>query len=120
MQPGDGRQAFAQVAGDRRDPDGAREGLVMARKTKPMTVVAGVERDLAGLPGELGISGLALSALELARQMDGLAQPAAKASCGRALARALKELRAMSPVEQTDTFDEIAARRAARVAKGAG
>jgi hypothetical protein len=90
------------------------------RKARPKTVAAGVERDLAALPGDLGGSGLALSALELARQMDSDAPAAAKASAARALARALRELRAMGPVEQTDAFDEISARRAARVAKGAG
>jgi hypothetical protein len=92
----------------------------MARKVKPTTVLAGVERDLKALPGDLGVSGLALSALELARQLDGDAPATAKASCGRALARALSELRSMGPVGQTDAFDEIAARRAARLAKGAG
>lgn len=90
------------------------------RKAKPKTVAAGVERDLAVLPGDLGVSGLALSALELARQMDGDGPAAAKASCGRALARALKELRAMSPASERDVFDDLSARRAARVAKGAG
>jgi hypothetical protein len=90
-----------------------------SRKAKPQTVAAGVERDLAALPGELAASGLALSALQLAREMDGDGPAAAKAACGRALAKALGELRAMGPVEQADTFDEIGARRAARVAKGA-
>jgi hypothetical protein len=89
----------------------------MARKTEPQTVVTGVERDLAALPGDLGSSGLALSALELARQMDGDGSAAAKAACGRALARALGELRAMSPAAQTDVFDDLAARRAKRVAR---
>jgi hypothetical protein len=82
---------------------------------KPKTCVAGVERDLASMPGGLGLSGLALSALELARQMDGDGSPTSKAACGRALARALGELRAMCPAETTaDTFDEVAAKRAAR------
>lgn len=89
----------------------------MARKAKPTTVLGGVERDLAALPGDLGSSGLALCALELARQLDGDGSPTGKASCARALQRALGELRAMGPVERADTFDEIAARRAARVAK---
>jgi hypothetical protein len=87
---------------------------------KPKTVAAGVERDLAALPGDLGSSGLALCALELARQLDGDGSPTGKASCARALQRALGELRAMGPVAQADAFDEIAARRAARVAKAAG
>ena len=90
----------------------------MARKAKPQTVAAGVERDLAALPADLGSSGLALCALELARQLDGDGPAVGKASCARALARALQELRAMGPVQRTDTFDEIAARRAARM-KGA-
>jgi hypothetical protein len=90
------------------------------RKARPTTVLAGVERDLKALPGDLGLSGLALSALELARQMDGDAPATAKASCGRALARALSELREIGPAASSDAFDEISARRAARVAKGAG
>lgn len=84
---------------------------------KPKTVEAGVARDLAGLPGALGESGLALSALELARQMDGDGSAAAKASCARALARTLRELRTMSPASEGDVFDDLAKRRAARVAK---
>jgi hypothetical protein len=92
----------------------------MARKAKPTTVLGGVERDLVSLPGDLSSSGLALCALELARQLDGDGSPTGKASCARALQRTLGELRAMGPVARSDTFDEIAARRAARVAKGAG
>jgi hypothetical protein len=89
----------------------------MARKTQP-TVVAGVERDLAALPGELGRSALAMSALCLAREMDGDGPAVAKASCARALQRALEELRGMAPVSQADGFDEIAQRRSARKASG--
>lgn len=85
------------------------------RKTE--TVVAGVERDLAGLPGNLGRSGLALSALELARQLDGDGSAAAKAACGRALAKALAELRTLNPAVESDVFDDLAARRAKRVAQ---
>jgi hypothetical protein len=91
----------------------------MAR-AKPKTVLAGVENDLRALPGDLGSSGLALSALELARQMDADGPAAAKASCGRALARALRELREIGPASSSDAFDEIAARRAARVKGAAG
>jgi hypothetical protein len=93
--------------------------MVSSRKAKPETVAAGVERDLAALPGDLGKSGLALSALELARQLDGDGSAAAKAACARALARALSELREMSPASESDVFDDLTARRAARVAKGA-
>jgi hypothetical protein len=90
------------------------------RKAKPKTVLAGVERDLKALPGDLASCGLAQCALELARQLDGDSPATGKASCARALQRALGELRAMGPVAKSDTFDEIAARRAARVAKAAG
>jgi hypothetical protein len=86
---------------------------------KPKTVAAGVQRDLAALPDGLGSSGLALCALELARQLDGDGSGTAKAACARALQRALSELRAMNPAVKADAFDEIGARRAARV-KGAG
>lgn len=82
------------------------------------TVTAGVERDLEALPGALGSWGLAMTALELARQMDGDGSAAAKAACGRALAKVLGELREMSPGVQSDAFDALAQRRAARVAKG--
>jgi hypothetical protein len=88
-----------------------------SRKAKPETVTTGVERDLAALPGDLGSSGLALSALELARQLDGDGSAAAKAACARALARALCELREMSPATESDVFDDLAARRAKRVAR---
>ena len=64
------------------------------------------ERDIAALPGDLGSTGLALCALELARQMDGEGSQTGKASCARALQRALSELRAMGPVERADAFDE--------------
>jgi hypothetical protein len=84
------------------------------------TVVEGVARDLAELPGDLGSSGLALSALQLAREMDGDGPSAAKASVARALSRALRELREMAPADQKDSFDEIAARREARVRKAEG
>jgi hypothetical protein len=92
-----------------------RRGIGLAMARKPKTCVAGVERDLAAMPGDIAASGLALSALELARQMDGDGSPTAKAACGRALARALGELRALCPAETTaDAFDEVAAKRAAR------
>jgi hypothetical protein len=87
---------------------------------KAKTVAAGVQRDLAALPDDLGSSGLALCALELARQLDGDGSPTGKASCARALQRALAELRAIGPVATVDAFDEIAARRAARVNGAAG
>jgi hypothetical protein len=91
------------------------------RKAKPPTTVEGVEADLKALPSHLARSGLAASALALARELDSPDTSATgKASCVRALQRALGELRAMGPVERADTFDEIAARRAKRVAKGAG
>src|SRR2546430_13862999 len=117
MQSTDGRAPCAPRA--RCVLDAAGKGLVTARKAKPQTVAEGVERDLAALPGDLGASGLALCALELARQLDGDGSPTGKAAVARALQRALGELRAMGPAERADVFDEIAARRAARVAKGA-
>jgi hypothetical protein len=93
--------------------------VTVPRKKTRQTVVSGVERDLAALPAELAVSGLASSALEMARQLDGDGQPAAKAACARALARALGELRAIDPQEGRDSFDDLSARRAARRARGA-
>jgi hypothetical protein len=86
---------------------------------KPKTVVEGVTRDLAALPGDLASSGLALSALQLAREMDGDAPTAAKAAAGRALARALKELRELKPAATNDVFDALAERRRAKLAEAA-
>lgn len=68
------------------------------------------------MPNDIGTSGLALSALALARKLDdGETSATAAAACGRALARALGELRALCPAETPATaFDEVAAKRAAR------
>lgn len=86
----------------------------MARR--PKTCVAGVERDLAGVPTEVASSGLALCAIALARRLDDVeTSAAAAASCGRALTRALAELRALSPPKvKASAFDEVAAARDAR------
>lgn len=90
------------------------------RKAKPKTVAEGVERDLGELAGDLSSSGLAQLALAMARELDGDGSPVGKASCARALARALQELREMGPAVRADTFDEIAARRAARMKEAKG
>jgi hypothetical protein len=105
------RRTVGVIAGMR-----GRRGIGLAMARRPKTCAAGVERDLAAMPGDIGTSGLALSALSLARALDADGTSAtALAACGRALARALSELRALCPAETTaDAFDEVAAKRAAR------
>src|SRR5437763_9565191 len=100
MQQSDGQQARAQEA-----PCSAIEGLVTVaagRKTAPRaavpprespTAVEGVEADLAGLPASPAGSGLAASALALARSIDDSAtSPTARAACARALMVTMREL----------------------------
>jgi hypothetical protein len=94
-----------------------RRGIGLAPMArKPQTCVAAVERDLAGVPAEVASSGLALCAIALARRLDdGETSAAAAASCGRALTRALAELRGLCPPKvKASAFDEVAHRRRER------
>lgn len=82
-----------------------------------MSVVAAVERDLAGF-GELAVSGLAASALVMAAQLDDPGTSAtSKAMCAARLESALDRLRELAPpAVAASPLDEIRARRDARVA----
>lgn len=86
--------------------------------SRPLSVRAAVERDLKGLPDDLARSGLAVSALALARRLDDPKTSAAAAAAvqGR-LADALVRLRSMVPPEvKGDGIDQLAERRADRLA----
>lgn len=85
------------------------------RKAKPPTAVEGVEADLRALPPALARSGLAASALSLARDLDGDETSAtARAACVRSLVQVQRELRALAPApEEVDKIDELKARREA-------
>lgn len=82
-----------------------------------MTVVQGVERDLAELRvGSGAVAGFAATALRLAEILDdpGVAAQA-KASCARALAVCLDRIRELVPaVDTSDRVDDLTARRVAR------
>jgi hypothetical protein len=63
-----------------------------------MTVVSGVERDLAGMPADLSTSGVAELARSMAARIDeGRGSPS---ECGKVLLEALAKLREMKPTEQ--------------------
>jgi hypothetical protein len=89
---------------------------VAQRTPKPPTTVAGVESDLKALPSHLARSGLAATALSLARQLDlDETSATAKAACARSLVQVQRELRALAPPrKEVDELDELTARREAR------
>lgn len=86
-------------------------------RSKRVTVVEAVERDLRRLPTNLARSALAASALQLAREMDNRGNSAtSKSMCSRSLLDTLDRLRELTPPEEEkDGLDELNARRAARV-----
>lgn len=91
----------------------------MARKSKPLTVVTAVQRDLASVAKrdpDLAKSGLAASALALARAIDHPGNSAtSKSMCSGQLRDTLAELRELAPAEQKDDkVDDLAARRKTR------
>lgn len=74
-----------------------------------------VRRDLARMPEDLAGSALAMSAVALAREIDGMNSATSKSMCARALQDALRELRGLMPEEVVvDEVDELARRRADR------
>lgn len=90
-----------------------------AAKPKPLTTVDAVKRDLTAIgkrDAELARSGLAASALALAREIDEKANSAtSKSNCARAMLETLDRLRALAPTEkESDRVDDLSARRAAR------
>lgn len=85
------------------------------------SVAAAVERDLKKLPPDLASSALAIGALAVARVMDDFeTEPSEMASCFRTLQSALDRLRDLAPEgEELDGIDQLAAKRAARLAGSA-
>jgi pyruvate/2-oxoglutarate dehydrogenase complex dihydrolipoamide acyltransferase (E2) component len=88
-----------------------------------LTVLDAVKGDIAGiarLDPKLARSGLAASALALARELDDPDNSAtSKSMCAKSLIDALERLRELAPDEEgNDALDELASRRAARLAGG--
>lgn len=87
-------------------------------------VAAAVARDLAEMalraPG-IDESTLAAAALELARQLDDVGNSAtSKSMCARSLIETMDKLRELAPPEEeSDALDDLAAKRAARLARRA-
>lgn len=84
---------------------------------RKLTVQAAVKRDLAALKDpKLAKSGLAASALALARELDSPKNSAtSKSMCARALLDTLDRLRALAPaVKEKDEVDELSNRRQKR------
>lgn len=83
-----------------------------------MSVIDGVEHDLAALPEDLRESGTAAVAIALAERMD--ARKGSPSECGKVVIEALKTLRELAPPKQEVTrLDDLTARRRARLAGGA-
>src|SRR4051794_21630964 len=98
--------------------------MAAARKPKAFKVVDAVQRDLAAiakLDKDLARSGLAASALALAKELDNPENSAtSKSMCARALTEQLDHLRELAPDEEKgDKLDDLSARRAARLAGSA-
>lgn len=90
---------------------------------EPLTVAAAVQADLDEIGQRdpaLARSGLAASALSLAREMDDKNSATSKSMCARALREALDRLRELAPAERKkDKVDELSTRRKARLARSA-
>ena len=83
------------------------------------SVVDGVTRDLAKLPEDVAMSGLGASALVLAREMDDDNSATSKSMCANSLRDTLDRLRELAPPKrESDHVDDIARRRAKRLASG--
>ena len=74
------------------------------------------------MPSDLATGGLAITALALAREIDSPTNSAtSKSMCARSLLDTMDRLRALTPVDQeADGLDDLARRREARRAGGAG
>jgi hypothetical protein len=81
-----------------------------------MSVLEGVEADLAQLPEHLRESGLAAVAKAMAQRIDtGKGSPS---ECGKVVIEALSKLRDLSPPKrEEDGVDELSNRRADRLRK---
>lgn len=90
----------------------------MTKNAVDMSVEAAVRRDIdeiASRDAWLAQSGLAASALALARELDNPNSATSKSMCGRTLLETLDRLRELSPpAKKHDRIDELAGRRAAR------
>lgn len=85
-----------------------------------VSVVAAVERDVKAfaelLPG-IDESAEAATALALAAELDDRNSATSKSMCARALAELMLQMRSRLPEERVgDSLDDLAARRAARLA----
>ena len=104
------------ATGERR---GARS-TAAATSRESGEVAQAVERDLAKLPEDLATSGLAALCLALAREIDNPNSATSKSMCARALLDAQIILRELTPTEEEqDDLDDLAARRSARLSRGA-
>mgnify|MGYP003406300884 CR=1 FL=1 len=88
-----------------------------------MSVVEAVEKDLRALAKRasgVDSSALAATALMLARELDNAGNSAtSKSMCARVLVDVFDRLEALVPEnEETDSLDDLSARRAARLAGG--
>lgn len=82
-----------------------------------MSVVEGVEGDLAGYPDDLRTSGLAALARSMAERIDsGRGSPS---ECGKVLIETLGKLRDLAPVEEEGgELHGIKSKRAVRLIQG--
>lgn len=83
-----------------------------------MTTVAAINRDLGDIgkrDKDLAKSGLAASALALAREIDNPKNSAtSKAMCAKELRETMDRLRERAPEQEEDALDDLSRRRAAR------
>lgn len=80
-----------------------------------MSVIEGVEHDLAALPEGLRKSGFAALALAMAERIDG--GKGSPSECGKVLSEQLSKLRELAPPEaKKGAVDDLNERRARRLA----
>ena len=96
-------------------------GAPRTAKSRPVVLETGevaqaVERDLAGYPADIATSGLAHTALALARELDDPSNSAtAKSMCARSLLDMTDRMRSLLPATmEADALDDLARRREAR------
>lgn len=82
-----------------------------------MSVLEGVERDLAAFPEDLSSSGTAELARAMARRIDeGHGSPS---ECGKVLLDSMATLRELAPIKvEEDALNDIRSRRRLRLAGG--
>ena len=78
-------------------------------------MLEGIEKELATLPLDLAQSGTAAVARAMAERIDG--GRGSPSECGKVLLHALETLRALAPPKkEADKLDDLAERRAKRIA----